>query len=76
MQRKSFLQLASLGLLPLGTLAATENNLNRNRIKIPPYLQKGDTIGICCPSGFSTMVDIQQSIIQMESWGYKIKLGQ
>ncbi len=76
MQRKSFLQLASLGLLPLGSLAATETNSNRNRIKIPPYLQKGDTIGICCPSGFSTMADIQQSINQMESWGYQIKLGQ
>jgi muramoyltetrapeptide carboxypeptidase len=76
MQRKSFLQLASMGMLPLGLLAAKDNNSNRNRIKIPTYLQKGDTIGICCPSGYSTMADIQQSIIQIESWGYQIKLGQ
>jgi muramoyltetrapeptide carboxypeptidase len=76
MQRKSFLQLASMGMLPFGSFAAKENNSNRNRIKIPPYLKKGDSIGICCPSGYSTMADIQQSIIQIESWGYQVKLGQ
>ncbi len=76
MQRKSFLQLASLGLLPLPAFSGKENSLNSRKIKLPAYLQKGDIIGICCPSGFSTMADIEQSIIQMESWGYQIKLGQ
>ena len=75
MKRQSFLQLAGMGLIALPSLAETASSKTR-KIKIPPNLQKGDTIGICCPSGFSTMEDIQQSIILMEAWGYSIKLGQ
>jgi muramoyltetrapeptide carboxypeptidase len=75
MQRKSFLQLAGLGLLPLSGFSNSSNSRRPHRITIPPYLQKGDTIGIVCPSGFSTMEDIQSSITQIESWGYKIHIG-
>jgi len=42
---------------------------------IPPYLNKGDTIGITCPAGYISLADIQPSIKLMESWGFKIKPG-
>ncbi len=42
---------------------------------IPPYLKPGDTIGITCPAGFITAEDIQPSVLKMEEWGFKIKIG-
>jgi muramoyltetrapeptide carboxypeptidase len=42
---------------------------------IPPYLKKGDSIGITSPAGYITLDEIQPSIKLMESWGYKIKVG-
>ncbi len=75
MQRKLFLQLAGLGLFPFSGFTNSNNSKKHHRIIVPPYLQKGDTIGIVCPSGFSTMEDIQSSITQIESWGYKTRIG-
>ncbi len=43
--------------------------------KIPPYLRKGDVIGITCPSGYITLEDIQPSIDKMKEWGFEIRLG-
>ncbi len=42
---------------------------------IPPYLKKGDTIGITCPAGFISLADIEPSIYKMQEWGYSIKVG-
>ena len=42
---------------------------------IPPYLEKGDLIGITSPAGFITLEDLQPAINKMEEWGFKIKIG-
>ena len=42
---------------------------------IPPYLQKGDTIGICCPSGYISSENIQSAVNKMKEWGFLIKVG-
>jgi len=42
---------------------------------IPPYLKTGDTIGITCPAGDITQKEIQPAIQQIESWGFKTKVG-
>lgn len=44
-------------------------------IKIPPYLQKGDTIGLVCPAGFMTLDKVQTCINTLQDWGYAVKLG-
>ncbi len=44
-------------------------------ITIPPYLKKGDTIGIVCPSGYMAAENIETCIKTLESWGYKVKVG-
>ncbi|MDB5228303.1 MAG: hypothetical protein JWN78_2496 [Bacteroidota bacterium] len=41
----------------------------------PPYLQKGDTIGITCPARKITGAEIQLAIDTFESWGLKVVLG-
>ena len=44
-------------------------------IKIPPYLQKGDTIGIVCPAGFMAAEKVQTCINTLQDWGYRVKTG-
>lgn len=44
-------------------------------IKTPPYLKKGDTIGIICPAGYMALDKVQTCINTLEDWGYNVKLG-
>jgi len=44
-------------------------------IKLPPYLQKGDTIGLVCPAGFMLMDKVQACITALQQWGYAVKIG-
>lgn len=44
-------------------------------IKIPPYLQKGDTIGIVCPAGYMPVERGQACINTLQEWGYQVKTG-
>ncbi|NCU04914.1 MAG: LD-carboxypeptidase [Chitinophagaceae bacterium] len=42
---------------------------------IPPYLKEGDIIGITSPAGYVTEKEILPAIQQIESWGFKVKVG-
>lgn len=44
-------------------------------IKIPPYLQKADTIGIVCPAGYMAAEKTQTCIRTLQEWGYQVKVG-
>jgi muramoyltetrapeptide carboxypeptidase len=44
-------------------------------ITIPPYLKKGDTIGIICPSGYMPAENAETCIKTLEGWGYRVKVG-
>src|SRR5687767_918233 len=44
-------------------------------IKLPPYLRKGDTIGIACPAGFMAKEKAETCIKTLQDWGYKVKTG-
>lgn len=44
-------------------------------VKIPPYLKKGDTIGIVCPAGYMPLEKALTCISVLEQWGYKVKTG-
>jgi muramoyltetrapeptide carboxypeptidase len=44
-------------------------------IKVPPYLKKGETIGMVCPAGYMTLDKVQTCVRTLEDWGYKVKLG-
>jgi muramoyltetrapeptide carboxypeptidase len=43
--------------------------------KIPPYLKKGDTIGIVAPAGFMPFERMQTCIETLDAWGYTVKMG-
>jgi len=44
-------------------------------VKIPPYLQPGNTIGLVCAAGFMAMEKVQTCIDVLQQWGYKVKVG-
>jgi len=44
-------------------------------IKIPAYLQKRDTIGIVCPSGYMPKDKAATCMAVLQQWGYKVKMG-
>ncbi|MEJ7912131.1 MAG: LD-carboxypeptidase, partial [Chitinophagaceae bacterium] len=43
--------------------------------KVPPYLKKGDTIGVVAPAGFMALDKMQACIAALEEWGYNVVLG-
>lgn len=42
---------------------------------IPPYLKKGDTIGLVCPAGYMAPDRFQKCKAVLESWGYQVRVG-
>jgi len=81
MNRKNFLS----SLLTIGaagpvlaasgpTVSATVRHQSEPLV-IPPYLRPGDTIGITCPAGNITAKEILPATELIESWGFRIKVG-
>lgn len=79
MDRKKFLSSITAAAIPLLGLPQIKDDvemlLPEANLLLPAYLQPGDTIGITCPSGYITMEDVQPGSKVIESWGYKIKMG-
>jgi len=44
-------------------------------IKLPPYLKKGDTIGITCPAGYMAKEKAQTCIETLQQWGFEVMVG-
>ena len=42
---------------------------------IPPYLKKGDRIGIVCPAGFMEKTKVEVCIETLTKWGFKVVVG-
>ncbi|MFN5333662.1 MAG: LD-carboxypeptidase, partial [Bacteroidota bacterium] len=73
MNRQSFL-LSVTGLAGIFPVFSKGEAMHSAGI-IPPYLQKGDIIGITAPAGWINLEDVQPAITVIESLGYKVKLG-
>ena len=43
--------------------------------KTPPYLKKGDTIGITCPAGYMPREKAQTCIETIQQWGFEAMVG-
>ena len=43
---------------------------------IPPYLKKGDSIGITCPAGIMPFQKMQTCIQTLQDWGFTVKTGE
>ena len=75
MDRKRFLSsLTGMTALMSSAPAMRPRNVPEEVI-IPPYLKKGDYIGITSPAGYITLADIQPAVEQINSWGLRVKIG-
>lgn len=45
-------------------------------VKVPPYLEPGDAIGITCPAGYMDKAKADTCIQTLQDWGYRVKIGQ
>lgn len=77
MQRKDFIALT----VPLISIIKTfgkdrKSEVFQNGRKIPPYLDKGDTIGITCPSGYISLEEIKPAVNKIREWGFEVKVGE
>lgn len=77
MKRKSFIQssVAALTASYLPALPKPHDDEDETLFVSPPALKSGDIIGITSPAGYIINQEIQSAIKKMESWGYKIKIG-
>lgn len=76
MKRKHFLQsVLPAGLLLTDGLHVSNAEQWADEPYHPPYLKDGDIIGITSPAGYITEKEIQPAIQQIESWGFKVKIG-
>jgi len=76
MKRRSFLAATSAMAGSLAVPSAAAGNAEDHPASVAPQpLRQGDTIAITCPAGFINFEDIQPAVRIMESWGFKIRLG-
>ncbi len=76
MNRKDFLStVVPLAAVTTAFVQPAKESKNRISANTPAYLKNGDTIGICCPSGFITASECQSAITKMQDWRFKIKIG-
>ena len=78
MKRKSFIQ-SSIGAITASYLPALPKvqTIEDNALFVSPaFLKAGDIIGITSPAGYITTEEIRSAVQKMESWGYKILVGE
>lgn len=76
MKRKQFLSSIVPLAATMGAVAKGKTIIDPDKaVIIPPYLKRGDIIGICCPAGFITAADIQPALQKLAEWGFTAKIG-
>ena len=78
MKRKSFIR-SSIGALTASYLPAIPKisaSEDETLLVSPVFLKAGDLIGITAPAGYITTGEIRSAVQKMESWGYKIRIGE
>ncbi len=77
MERKRFIQssVAAITASYLPALPKLQDGEDETLFVSPPALKSGDIIGITSPAGYIINQEIQSAVKKMESWGYKIKIG-
>ncbi len=76
--RKHFLSALLPAAFTLSSVNSWTNTIDlakHHQLKIPPYLQVGDTNGITCPASYISLEDVQPAVKLMQSWGFKIEVG-
>ena len=73
MKRKDFISSFGVAALAAGSISA--GLVPAPTALIPPYLKKGDLVGITSPAGFISIPDVQSAVQKLKDWGFNVKLG-
>ena len=58
------------------SLTYRKNSMSRKAVLMPPYLEKGDLVGIVCPAGFMPADKVSECVrVLYEVWGLRAKVG-
>lgn len=71
--RRAFATLAAAAVLPAG--AHTPARTVKRRLRKPPRLHFGDTIGVIAPGGYTDDEAIARAVVKIEQLGFKARLG-
>lgn len=74
MKRKDFLSVIIPAAVSIKAISADLKH-NRQQLKLPPYLKRGDTIGISSPAGYISLAEIQSAVGRLKEWGFNVKVG-
>ena len=74
MRRKEFLGGLMTGAFSLPAMAHVPDD-SESEHQLPPYLKRGDVIALTSPAGFITLEEVQPAVRQLESWGYRVRIG-
>ncbi len=76
MKRKHFLSSIIPLAATLGAVAKGKTVIEPDSpVIIPPYLKRGDTVGICCPAGYITAEEIKPALLKLNEWGFNSRTG-
>lgn len=75
MKRNEFLSLLPALTLSLPSRPGDKDGQPWHDTIVPPFLKQGDTIALTAPAGFITAEEVQPAKLLMESWGFRVKLG-
>lgn len=64
-----------LGLAIVQPAVSFEEMQEEKKMLVPPFLQPGDTIGICSPAGYISRTEINACVEMLKSWGFAVKVG-
>jgi muramoyltetrapeptide carboxypeptidase len=62
------------GWLVVGGMPAVTPEIN-SAIIIPPYLRKGDRVGITSPAGFIREEEVLPAVERLLDWGFEVRVG-
>ena len=79
MNRKNFIKVSALSTIAVSNLNAFNFSKNTDffdkEIIKPQKLNFGDTVGLVSPAGFLSEKGLDESIENMETLGFKVKIG-
>lgn len=75
MRRDEFLSILP-GVFGMPAQVSSKSQAAQTDFLIPPYLQKGDLIGICSPAGYVRMEEIEGAMVQLRAWGLELVIGE
>ncbi|MFT3982077.1 MAG: LD-carboxypeptidase [Ferruginibacter sp.] len=75
MKRKAFLSSIIPAAVSVQAISRGMDHKPLTVTQVPPFLKKGDTIGITSPAGYITIPEIQSAVGKLKEWGYQVKTG-